>query len=137
MSGIVYAEDRGLTVEEYVAVVGSTYMRDRRPLANRERIARMLAGSNMIVTAREASGAILGLARGISDEEWVCYLADLAVRDGHQGRGIGTGILRTLKEILGPGMGVVLMAYPEAEAYYRRAGLGEMAGFYIDREVRT
>ena len=137
MSDIVYARDQGLSIDDYVKVVGSTYMRDKRPIANRDRVGRILAGSNMIVTAREASGEILGLARGVSDGEWVCYLADLAVRDDQQRRGIGRGIMRTVKEILGPGMGIVLLAYPEAVPYYRRIGMGEMAAFYVDREIAT
>jgi ribosomal protein S18 acetylase RimI-like enzyme len=137
VSDIVYARDQDLSAEDYVRVLDSTYMRERRPLANRERIARMLAGSNMIVTAREQTGEILGLARGISDDEWVCYLADLVVRDDQQRRGIGTGIMRTVKDILGPGMGIVLVAYPEAIEYYRRIGMSEMAAFYIDREIAS
>ncbi|RYE10321.1 MAG: GNAT family N-acetyltransferase [Hyphomicrobiales bacterium] len=133
---IVYAQEQALSVADYCAVLASTYMRDKRPLANPERVGRILAGSNMIVTAR-ADGAIVGLARGMSDGEWVCYLADLAVHADHQRQGIGTGLLRQVKAILGPGMGVVLIAYPEAETYYRKAGLGEMAGFYIEREIRN
>lgn len=137
MTGIVYAREQNLPVDDYVAVIGATYMGTHRPIGNPERVARMLAGSNMVVTARDADGTILGLARGISDGEWVCYLADLAVRGDCQRQGIGTGLLRTMKSILGPGMGIVLVAYPEAVAYYRKIGLGEMPGFSIDREIRT
>jgi GNAT superfamily N-acetyltransferase len=133
---IVYAQEQGLSAGDYAAVVGSTYMRDRRPVANAERVARILAGSNMIVTARE-NGEIVGVLRGMSDGEWVCYVADLAVRDGHQRKGIGTGMLNECKRILGPGMGIVLAAYPEAVSYYRKIGMGEMQAFYIDREVKT
>lgn len=137
MSEIVYAQEQTLPVEDYVTVIGSTYMREKRPIANAGRIARLLAGSNMIVTARSGAGEIIGLGRGISDGAWVCYLADLAVRQGFQRQGIGSGILRTMKSILGPGMGIVLMAYPEAVDYYRKLGLGEMTAFYVDREDRS
>lgn len=137
MSGIVYAREQSLPVTDYIAVVGATYMSAHRPIGNPEPVARMLAGSNMVVTARDDAGTILGIARGISDGEWVCYLADLAVREACQRRGIGTGLLRTMKSIVGPGMGIVLVAYPEAVAYYRKIGLGEVPGFYVDREIRT
>ena len=133
---IVYAQEQSLSAEDYATVVGSTYMRDRRPVANLERTRRILMGSNMIVTARE-NGEIVGVLRGISDGEWVCYVADLAVRDGHQRKGIGTGMLNECKRILGPGMGIVLVAYPEAVDYYKKIGMGEMPAFYIDREIRT
>ena len=131
---IVYAQEQSLGADDYIAVVGSTYMRDRRPVGNAARVDKILRGSNMIVTARE-NGAIVGVLRGISDGEWVCYVADLVVHDGHQRRGIGKGLLDTCKSILGPGMGIVLVAYPEAEAFYRRVGMGEMPAFYIDREI--
>jgi ribosomal protein S18 acetylase RimI-like enzyme len=133
---IVYAQEQALSAEDYIAVVGSTYMRERRPVGNPQRLGRILAGSNMIVTARE-DGEIVGVLRGISDGEWVCYVADLAVRDGHQRKGVGTGLLDTCKTILGAGMGIVLVAYPEAVEYYRKIGMGEMPAFYIDREIRT
>ena len=133
---IVYAQEQSLSAEDYAAVVGSTYMRDRRPVANLERTRRILVGSNMIVSARD-NGEIVGVLRGISDGEWVCYVADLVVRDGHQRKGIGTGMLNECKRILGPGMGIVLVAYPEAVDYYKKIGMGEMPAFYIDREIRT
>ncbi len=81
--------------------------------------------------------AILGLGRGISDGEWVVYLADLVVHGDHQRKGIGSGILDKMKELIGPGMGIVLVAYPEAVDYYKKIGLGEMQAFYVDREIRT
>ena len=131
---IVYAQEQSLSARDYIAVVGSTYMRDRRPLTNPERVDRILRGSNMIVTARE-DGEIAGVLRGISDGEWVCYVADLVVHEDHQRKGIGKGLLDTCKSILGAGMGIVLVAYPQAEAFYRRVGMGEMPAFYIDREI--
>jgi GNAT superfamily N-acetyltransferase len=134
---IIYAQEQSLPVSDYVAVLATTYMKDSRPIGNAERIGRILAGSNMIVTARDETGAIVGLGRGISDGEWVVYLADLVVHADHQRKGIGSGILRKIKEIIGPGMGIVLVAYPEAEAYYKKIGLGSMPAFYVDREVRT
>lgn len=134
---IKYAREPALSAADYIAVIGATYMRDHRPIANVERVTKILAGSNMVVTARDESGEIVGLGRGITDGEWVVYLADLAVRDDRQRQGIGTGILDKMKEIIGPGMGIVLVAFPPAVDYYRRIGLGEMPAFYIDREVST
>ena len=134
---LVYAQEQALPAADYIAVLDSTYMRDRRPIRNVERVTKILAGSNMVVSARTADGAIAGLLRGISDGEWVVYVADLAVHADHQRQGIGTGLLNECKRIIGPGMGIVLVAYPEAADYYRRIGMGEMAAFHTDREIRT
>ena len=134
---IIYAQEQALSAADYIAVLGSTYMGERRPIGNVARVTRMLAGSNMLVTARDADGAIVGVLRGISDGEWVCYVADLVVHADYQRKGIGTGMLDECKRILGPGMGIVLVAYPEAVDYYRRIGMGEMPAFYIEREIRN
>ena len=133
---IVYAQEHSLSASDYIEVVGSTYMSEKRPLTNPMRVDKILRGSNMIVTARE-DGAITGVLRGMSDGEWVCYVADLVVHERHQRKGIGQGLLDACKSILGPGMGIVLVAYPEAETFYRRIGMGEMPAFYIDREIRN
>ena len=134
---IIYAQEQALSAADYIAVLGSTYMGERRPIGNVARVTRMLAGSNMIVTARDADGAIVGVLRGISDGEWVCYVADLVVHADYQRKGIGTGMLDECKRILGLGMGIVLVAYPQAVDYYRRIGMGEMPAFYIEREIRN
>lgn len=131
---IVYAQEQDLPASDYISVVGATIMRDRRPIGNPQRIDRMLRGSNLIVTARQ-NGDIVGVLRAISDSEWVCYVSDLAVHDRHQRKGIGKGLLDTCKAILGPGMVMVLVAYPEAEEFYRRLGMGESTAFYVDREL--
>jgi GNAT superfamily N-acetyltransferase len=133
---IVYAEEPGLTVEDYVAVLGETTMRSKRPLANRTRIAEMLRGANFIVSARE-DGDILGLARCISDGAWIAYCAELAVRDSAQGRGIGAGLIRAAKDLLGPRMGLVLISEEEAVGFYSRIGMERMdRAFFITREDR-
>jgi len=130
---VVYAQEQTLGVDDYVAVIGSTYMRERRPLANRARIEAMLRGANLIVTAREADGTIVGLARGMSDGAWVCYIADLVVREDRQGSGIGTGLLDECTRIVGPGVTLVLVAYPQASSFYEKIGMQETQAFVRSR----
>lgn len=121
MSGIVYAREPDLPVDDYIAVVGDSALGEHRPLDDRERIARLLAGSNVVVTAR-LDGQCIGLARGVSDGAWVCYLADLAVRDSHQGRGIGRGLLLETRRLIGPDIGIALLALTGAVSFYDRIG---------------
>jgi GNAT superfamily N-acetyltransferase len=131
---IIYAREQSLPIDDYIAVVGSTYMRDRRPLTNPERLGRMLVNSSLIVTARTDDGTIVGLARGMGDEAWVCYIADLVVRDGQQGKGIGSALLDRCSNILGPGVALVLIAYPEADAFYRRIGMEPAQAYFRVRK---
>ena len=119
---IVYAQEQSLPVADYVAVLADTIMRTKRPLTNTQRIGEMIAGANFIVTARE-DGVILGLARCISDGAWVCYCAELAVKESAQGRGIGAGIMAKAQELLGPKIGFVLISEPGAIGFYERLGM--------------
>lgn len=59
-----------------------------RPIDDPDRIERMYAGSNLIVTARE-NGKLVGVSRAITDGAWSTYLADLAVSPKAQKSGIG------------------------------------------------
>jgi GNAT superfamily N-acetyltransferase len=118
----VYAIEPALSVADYVAVLGESTMGPKRPLANTDRIARMLAGADLIATGRE-DGEILGLARCLSDGAWVSYCAELVVREKAQGRGIGRGLLDHLYGVLGPGITLLLIAEPEAVGFYERIGM--------------
>ena len=129
---ISYGRETALTAAEYCAVVGATSLAPRRPLGNPARIADMLAGSNLIVGARD-DGRLVGLARCMTDFAWVCYCADLAVADTHQGQGIGHGLLDELAQILGDGIAISLIAFPEAVTFYERIGWQATTGFYHPR----
>jgi GNAT superfamily N-acetyltransferase len=134
---IVYAREQELPISDYVAVLGETTMRGKRPLANSERIGRMIAGANFIVTARE-DGAILGLARCITDFVWIAYCAELAVKDSAQKRGVGAGLIAKARQLLGPGIGLVLISEPEAVGFYERVGMARIdRAFFHDRTDRA
>lgn len=134
---ITYAQETGLTAEDYVGVIGRTIMRDRRPLANTARIQAMLDGANFIVTARDGDGTLVGLARCITDHAWICYCAELAVRDSHQGQGIGRAILDKAVELLGPRIGLTLMADEEAVGFYQNIDMEPANGFWRPRSDRS
>ena len=121
MSAVVYAREPGLPVDDYIRVVGNSALGKGRPLGDRARVAAMIAGADLIVTAR-VDGECVGLGRCLTDFAWVAYLGDLAVSDAHQGKGIGKGLLLKLKEELGDGVGMALLSMPEAKAFYDRAG---------------
>ena len=119
MSAIVYAREQDLPVADYAEVIAHSTL--TRPIGDPERMATMLAGSNLIVTAR-LDGRCVGLARCMSDGGWVAYCADLAVDDRYQGRGIGRGLLAKVKEIIGDGVGLALLSVPAAIPFYEKMG---------------
>jgi ribosomal protein S18 acetylase RimI-like enzyme len=134
---IAYARE-ALTSADYIAVVGATTLGEGRPLGNPERIQAMLDNTDLLVTARDETGALLGLCRCITDWDWVCYCIDLAVIGGQQGRGIGKALLDHTATLLGPRVSIVLLAKPAAEGFYRAIGMTEpMAAFMRPRTDRS
>ncbi len=52
-------------------------------------LAAAILGSSFVVTARADGGALVGLARAVSDERTICYLQDVLVHPAWRRRGIG------------------------------------------------
>ena len=99
-----------------------------RPVDNEERLKAMLSGANLIVTARldEPGRPLVGVARGIPDFSWSCYLSELAVSASAQRLGIGKGLLDEVRRQLGPRVSVMLASVPEAVGFYERIGMQRM-----------
>lgn len=121
MSGIVYAREAALPVDDYIDVVGHSALGATRPIGDRERIAEMIAGADLIVSAR-LDGRCVGIARCLTDFAWVAYCGDLAVHDEFQGRGIGLGLLAACRDILGERVGTALISMPGAVGFYNSQG---------------
>ena len=91
------------------------------------RLQSILDGSNFIVTARRASDrGLIGVARGMNDGAWACYIADLAVSRSSQGLGVGKGLLDEARRQLGPRVSLILVSVPDAVGFYARAGMAPL-----------
>ena len=89
---IRYEYGNELDLEQVVELYQASTLGERRPIDDRHIMADMLAHANLVVTAWE--GALLvGIARTLTDFSYVGYLSDLAVRQSHQGQGIGTALI--------------------------------------------
>jgi GNAT superfamily N-acetyltransferase len=135
---LICTQETGLTAEEYIACVGQSKLGPTRPLSNTERVQAYIDNSNIVITARDTNGTLVGIFRGMTDWSWVCYCADMAVVESSQGQGVGKTLMDKAAEILGPGVSIVLLALPGAEGFYGKIGLTHTdAGFYRDRTHRT
>lgn len=135
---IICALETKLTAEEYIDCVSQSFLGAARPLSNPDRVQAYLENSNIVVTARDEHGNLLGLFRGTTDWHWVCYCIDLAVAEPHQGLGIGRQLMDEATRILGPGVAVTLLSLPGAEGFYRSIGMTQpMAPFFRDRTIKT
>ena len=132
------AQDTGLSAAEYVSCVGQSTLGPTRPLANTARVQAFLDASNLVITARDNDGTLVGLFRGMTDWHWVSYCADLAVVESHQGQGIGGLLMDKAAAILGPGVSIILLSLPGAQGFYQKIGLTQTdAAFYRDRTDRS
>ncbi|MGW0860112.1 GNAT family N-acetyltransferase [Streptomyces sp. NPDC002690] len=62
------------------------------------KLCRGLTNSHLVVTARDESGALVGLTRTISDDESVCYVQDLLVDPAFHRQGVGRALIEHLKQ---------------------------------------
>lgn len=139
---IFYASEPDLDVAEFRRVLVESGLGATRPVDDGARLAAMLAGANLVLTARLAhpdgtlaGGTLVGVARGITDFQWVCYVSELAVSGSAQGLGIGKGLLGEMRRRLGPAVAITLVSMPDAVGFYERAGMKRMAdSFWYDRE---
>ena len=121
MSEIIYRADDAVTAEEFIAVLAASTLAERRPVDDFECIEGMVAGADLIVTAR-VDGKLVGVARSVTDFHYCCYLSDLAVDRAYQRQGIGKRLIDLTMGELGPRCALVLLAAPAAVDYYPRIG---------------
>lgn len=120
--GITYRLGNDLDLDDFVELYRASTLAERRPAGDRERMERMLAGSNLLVSAWDGALAV-GLARSITDRAYCTYLSDLAVRSSHQRRGIGAALIRATAREAGPDAPVHLLSAPGAVEFYEAIGL--------------
>jgi len=116
-----YRLGKDLDLDAVIDLYRASTLGERRPVDDRERMARMIAEANLILTAWEGD-LLVGISRSFSDFSFVTYLADLAVRKSHQRRGIGKELIRRTQSAAGPNALLVLLAAPAAEQYYPHIG---------------
>ncbi len=118
---IVYRVGNDLELDRIIDLYASCTLGPRRPLSDRERMAEIIRGSNLVITAWDDDLPV-GIARSLSDFAYVTYLADLAIRESHQRRGIGKELIRRTQQAA-PRAQIVLLSAPQAVDYYPRIGL--------------
>jgi GNAT superfamily N-acetyltransferase len=119
---IDYGLEPGLAADEFIDILVRSTLAERRPVADRPTIDRMLANADIIVAARDGL-RLVGVSRAISDFGFCTYLSDLAVDQAYQGQGIGRELIRRTHQAAGRGTTLILLAAPKAESYYPHIGL--------------
>jgi N-acetyltransferase len=98
-------------------------------------IRHQLATAWRVIGAYDAAGAMIGLARAISDGG-SAYLADVYVLPAHRGRGLGKAVVAMMVED-GPGAGFRWMLHTsDAYGLYRQFGFEPPPDNYMERPPR-
>ena len=112
----IYAREDFLAADEYIDVVRKSGL--NRPVDDRSRVERLLAHSNLFVTARQ-DGKLVGFARSLTDFCFCCYLSDLAVDKACQGQGIGKRLIEETRTAAGGALTTtLLLSAPTAMSFY-------------------
>jgi len=134
---IDYRLEPELGPEEFVDVLRRSTLAERRPVDDAATIAGMLAHADIILTARTEEGLLVGVSRAITDFSHATYLADLAVDEAFQGKGIGRELVRRTHEAAGLHTMLVLLAAPKARTYYPHIGMRQHDSCWVlDRRPR-
>ena len=118
---IAYRTGNDLDLDAVIDCYAACSLGARRPINDRARFGAMLSGANLVFTAWDGD-LIVGISRALSDFAYVTYLSDLAVRESHQKRGIGTELMRRTRAAA-PQCQLVLLAAPAAREYYPKIGM--------------
>jgi GNAT superfamily N-acetyltransferase len=122
---IHYAHEPALTSAEFRRVLVESGLGPSRPIDDDRRLLDMLSAADLVLTARagDADGPLLGIARGLTDFTWCCYISELAVCASAQGLRIGQGLLSHARQRLGPTVSIILISVPDAVGFYEHAGM--------------
>ena len=89
---ITYRHDAPLDIDQVIALYQRTSLGARRPVDKPDVFAGMINNANLIISAWDDQ-RLVGIARALTDFVYVTYLADLAVDEAYQCRGIGKQLL--------------------------------------------
>jgi GNAT superfamily N-acetyltransferase len=123
MIDIEYALEPDLIVDEFIDVLRRSTLAERRPVDDARLVAGMLAHADIIVTARDSRGLLVGVSRAITDFSYCTYLSDLCVDEAFQRQGIGRELIRRTHLAAGLKTNLILLAAPKAETYYPHIGM--------------
>jgi GNAT superfamily N-acetyltransferase len=130
MKEIIYSSDRKITPGEFIDVLKRSTLGERRPVNDPQRIQRMLAHGNILVTAW-AGEKLVGVSRALSDFSFCCYLSDLAVDEAYQKQGIGKKLIEETHKVAGKNSTLILLAAPAAVNYYPKIGMDRFTDCFM------
>ncbi|MBM3965358.1 MAG: GNAT family N-acetyltransferase [Planctomycetes bacterium] len=135
---ISYNQEADLSVSEFVDCLTRSTLAERRPVDDLETMEGMLRNADLIITARNSAGLLVGVSRAITDFHYCTYLSDLAVDQQFQGQKIGRELIRQTHLRAGLKTMLVLLSAPKAQTYYPHIGMQQHpSAWCISRQTST
>lgn len=104
-----------------------------RPIDDPARIQAMLDQSNLIITAWDGN-QLVGIARSLTDYNYCCYLADLAVKKEHQKSGVGKTLIELTENAIGENTMLIALSSGSIAEYHPKDGFEKTEhGFIITK----
>jgi hypothetical protein len=120
---ITYNHEADLSVSEFVDCLIRSTLAERRPVADPETMEGMLRNADLVITARDHNGLLVGVSRAITDFHYCTYLSDLAVDQRYHGQKIGRELIRQTHQRAGLKTTLILLSAPKSQTYYPHIGL--------------
>lgn len=118
---ITYTEHASIDPEQAIDLYTRSTLGERRPINNIETFRAMLTNANLTISAWDGD-KLVGISRSLTDFSYVAYLADLAVDEEYQRKGIGKRLIEETQKRLESDCMIVLLAAPKANSYYEHLG---------------
>ncbi len=129
---ITYRNNKDVKLEDVIRVFRNSGI--TRPTDQPKRIQDMIRYSDILLTAW-LGDRMIGIARALTDWSFCCYLSDLVVDKDVQKSGIGRELIARVREEIGEGVSLILLAAPSAMEYYPKVGFEKIEnGFVIKRK---
>ena len=119
---ITYRANADVSMDDFIDLYVTSTLGERRPINDYDCMQRMKDEADLTITAWD-DNMLVGISRVLTDFCYVAYLSDLAVRESYQRQGIGRELIRQTQAALDPSCTIVLLAAPDAVAYYPHIGL--------------
>ncbi|MBA3062919.1 MAG: GNAT family N-acetyltransferase [Atribacteria sp.] len=91
---------------------------------------KLLNGADLIITARE-NGKLIGFLTAISDGGMHAFITLVEVLEAHQGKGIGTHLMRLAVSHFKVYYDIVLITDSDKGTFYKKFGFDEIYGMHI------
>ncbi|MHA2028306.1 MAG: GNAT family N-acetyltransferase [Candidatus Kariarchaeaceae archaeon] len=130
MATIEYKSDVDLTKEQFIQILKTSTLSERRPVDDLDRIDKMLKHADLTITAWDGE-LLVGVSRSITDFSFCAYLSDLAVHTKYQGHGIGKQLIEETRNKIGKDVMLFLFSAPKADSYYPHVGFQKKEAWII------